>query len=100
MKKDDIEKLLAWLHSDRNLAIEQYQSIYRALVQFFECRGCREPAEMADETVARVIKILPEITERHTGNPERFFYAVARRVYQDRLGRPAASNFSGGNGWS
>jgi hypothetical protein len=100
MTQDDFEKLLAWLHSDRDQAIKEYQSIYRVLVQFFEGRGCREPAVFADETVARVIKLLPEINERHADNPGRFFYGVAHRVFRDRFSRPAASNFSGGDGGS
>jgi hypothetical protein len=88
MTQEAFDRLLAWFHSDRNLAGEKYVVIRRGLAQFFERRGCQEPADLADETIDRVIKKLPEITDQYTGEQVKYFYGVARRVYQEYLRRP------------
>jgi DNA-directed RNA polymerase specialized sigma24 family protein len=88
MTKKAFDTLLAWLHSDRNLAGEKYEIIRRGLAQFFERRGCNEPADLADETIDRVIKKLPKIADQYTGEQTKYFYGVARRIYLEYLRRP------------
>jgi hypothetical protein len=88
MIQEGFDRLLAWLHSDRNLAGEKYVIIRRGLAQFFERRGCIEPDELADEAIDRVIKKLPEIADQYTGEQAKYFYGVARHVYQECLSRP------------
>ncbi len=88
MTQEAFDRLLAWFHSDRNLAGEKYVVIRRGLAQFFERRGCHEPADLADETIDRVTKKLPEITDQYTGEQVKYFYGVARHVYQEYLRRP------------
>jgi hypothetical protein len=88
MTQEAFDRLLAWFHSDRNLAGEKYEVIRRGLTQFFGRRGCLEPAELADKTIDRVIKKLPEIYDQYTGEQAKYFYGVAHRIYQEYLRRP------------
>jgi hypothetical protein len=86
--QEAFDRLLAWFHSDRSLAGEKYEVIRRGLTQFFGRRGCLEPTELADETIDRVIKKLPEIYDQYAGEQAKYFYGVAHRVYQEYLKRP------------
>jgi DNA-directed RNA polymerase specialized sigma24 family protein len=88
MTQEAFDRLLAWLHPDHNLAGEKYEVIRSGLVQFFERRGCHEPADLADETIDRVIKKLSEIAGHYTGEQAKYFYGVARHIYQEYLRRP------------
>jgi hypothetical protein len=88
MTQEAFDRLLAWLHSDRNLAGEKYEVIRRGLTQFFGRRGCLEPADLADKTIDRVIRKLPEIYDQYTGEQAKYFYGVARNIYQEYLKRP------------
>jgi DNA-directed RNA polymerase specialized sigma24 family protein len=88
MTQEAFDRLLAWLHPDRNLAGEKYEIIRGGLTQFFERRGCLEPADLADKTIDRVIKKLPEIYDQYTGEQAKYFYGVAHRIYQEYLRRP------------
>src|SRR5262245_11895033 len=86
--QEAFDRLLAWFHPDRNRAGEKYEVIRRGLTQFFERRGCLESADLADETINRVIKKLPEIYNQYTGEQAKYFYGVAHRIYQEYLRRP------------
>jgi hypothetical protein len=88
MTQEAFDRLLAWFHSDRSLAGEKYEVIRRGLIQFFGRRGCLEPAELADETIDRVIKKLPEIYDQYTGEQAKYFYGVAHRIYQEYGRKP------------
>jgi hypothetical protein len=86
--QEAFDRLLAWLHPDRNLAGEKYEVIRRGLTQFFERRGCLEPADLADKTIDRVIKKLPEIYDQYTGEQAKYFYGAARHINQEYFSRP------------
>jgi DNA-directed RNA polymerase specialized sigma24 family protein len=88
MTQEAFDRLLAWFHPDRNAAGEKYEVIRRGLTQFFERRGCLESADLADETIDRVINKLPEIYDQYTGEQAKYFYGVAHRIYQECLRRP------------
>jgi len=88
MTQEAFDRLLAWFHPDRNMAGEKYEVIRRGLTQFFERRGCLESADLADETIDRVINKLPEIYDQYTGEQAKYFYGVAHRIYQECLRRP------------
>jgi hypothetical protein len=85
MKQDTFDRFLAWLHPDRNLAGEKYEVIRHGLTQFFERRGSLEAEVLADKTIDRVIKKLPEIADSYTGEQAKYFYGVARHVYQESI---------------
>jgi DNA-directed RNA polymerase specialized sigma24 family protein len=88
MTQKAFDRLLVWLDSDPDLAGEKYLVIRRGLAQFFERRGCNELDDLADKTIDRVIKKLPEIADKYTGEQAKYFYGVARHVYQEYLRRP------------
>jgi DNA-directed RNA polymerase specialized sigma24 family protein len=88
MTQEAFDRLLAWFHPDRYLAGEKYEVIRRGLVQFFEHRGCLEPTDLADETIDRVIKKLPEIADKYSGEQAKYFYGVAHYIYQESLRKP------------
>src|SRR5262245_45931409 len=88
MIQETFDRFLTWLHPDRNLAGEKYEVIRRGLVQFFERRGRLEAEALADETINRVIKKLPDIADHYTGEQSKYFYGVARYVYQESLRKP------------
>jgi len=85
--QEAFEKLLAWLHSDRDKAVEKYQRIYFRLVRVFAARGCFDAEELADETVNVVASKIDELRATYHGDPALFFYGVAKKIYQERMKR-------------
>ncbi len=85
LTQDAFDKLLAWLSPDRERAGERYGEIYSNLIKGFERHGCQVPEELADETINRVAKKLPEIESQYVGDPARYFYGVAHNVHREHL---------------
>lgn len=80
--------MLAWLDSDRELAGQKYEEIRSGLIKIFVCQGCADPEGLADETINRVIRKVPEIALRYVGNPALYFSCVARYIlleYKSRM---------------
>lgn len=76
--------LLAWLDPDRDKAGAVYETVRGTLIQIFTWRGCRAAEDLADRTVDRVIKKLPElIVKGYEGDKKRYFYAVARYIARE-----------------
>jgi len=74
------DHLLAWLNPDREAAGRRYEEIRRRLVKFFICRGCSYPEDLADETINRVARKVPEVAPTYGGDPARYFCGVAHNV--------------------
>jgi len=74
------ETLLGWLDRDRDLAGEKYETIRSGLVRIFVSKGFSDAEHLADETIDRVIKRLPDIIDTYEGPPVRYFHGVARNV--------------------
>ncbi len=87
LTRESFDALLAWLDSDREVAGQQYEAIRRRLIKLFTCRGCYEPEDLADETINRVIKKLPEIEKEFAGDKIRYFYGVANKVHLEYIRR-------------
>lgn len=91
--QESFDKLLGWLHADRELAAQKYEDIRRRLITIFMCRGCGEPEDLADETFDRVTRKVCEVSERYVGDPALYFYGVAHNVHleyvRSRFSRPA-----------
>jgi DNA-directed RNA polymerase specialized sigma24 family protein len=81
ISQDAFDKFLRWLDPDREQAGSKYESIRRKLIKLFVCRGCQAGEELADETINRVIRKVPEIAASYTGNPAAYFCGVARNVH-------------------
>lgn len=78
------EKLLAWLDSDRDKAVQKYQQIYSRLVRIFAGKGCFDAEDLADETVNVVASKIDWLRETFRGDPALFFYGVAKKIHQER----------------
>jgi DNA-directed RNA polymerase specialized sigma24 family protein len=78
-----LDSLLAWLDPDRDNAGAKYEAIRTRLIKIFNCRGCPEAEDLADETINRVISKLSEVADGYQGDPALFFYGVAKRVHQE-----------------
>ena len=83
--QEAFEKLLAWLDPDREKAAEKYHKIYLRLVRIFAAKGCAEAEDLADETVNVVAQKIDWLIENYVGDPALWFYAVAKKIYQERL---------------
>ena len=78
-------KFLNWLNATPDQAGEKYEDIRRRLIKIFVCRGCDCPEDLADETINRVIRKVPEIAENYVGDPALYFCGVARYVHHEYL---------------
>jgi DNA-directed RNA polymerase specialized sigma24 family protein len=81
LTKEEFDRLLHWLDLDRDRAAQRYEQIRSGLIKVFLCRGAVDPEELADETINRVARKVPEIAETYVGDPELYFYGVAKMVY-------------------
>lgn len=84
------DALLSWLDADRERAGDKYEQIRSRLVKGFEKHGCRESEDLADDTINRVAKKLPQIRATYEGEQARYFFGVAHNVHMEYLRRPAA----------
>lgn len=76
-----LDGLLTWLDPDREQAGRKYEHIRKSLVKIFAWRGCAEAEDLADETINRVARKVPEIASTYQGNPALYFYGVGRRLF-------------------
>jgi RNA polymerase sigma factor (sigma-70 family) len=90
VNQDEFDKLLSWLDIDRDCAGEKYEVIRRGLIKIFVRRGCPTAEELADETIERVCQKLSRIVDNYIGDPEPYFYGVARNIYLEYLKRKTA----------
>lgn len=82
------DRLLAWLDPDREQAGRKYEEIRSTLIKGFTKHACNAPEDLADETINRVARKLPEIEPTYVGAPAPYFYAVAFNIYRESLRRP------------
>jgi len=85
LTQESFDRLLLWLHAEREVAGRKYEDIRRRLIRFFTCRGCHEAEDLADETINRVARKLEEIAETYSGDPALYFYGVAQKVHLEHL---------------
>ncbi len=90
LDQESFDRLLAWLDSDREQAGRRYEEIRFELIKFFVRKGSSIAEELADETITRVARKVPEIASTYTGDPMRYFMGVARKVFLESIKkRPA-----------
>lgn len=82
LSEEAFDKLLEYLHRDRECAGHEYESIRRKLIKFFESRGCFSPVEFADETINRVAYNIQRGRQIWT-DPPRYFLGVARNLLKE-----------------
>jgi len=88
--QEAFDQFLAWLCPDHKESGHRYEQIRNRLIRVFTCRGCDCPEDLADETINRVTIKARDIAGSYTGEPQRYFYGVARRVFLEykRTRRP------------
>lgn len=74
------ERLLYWLGPDPETAGLKYESIRGRLITMFRAKHCVCAEDLADTTFERVALKLAALTD-FTGDPARYFYGVAKKVY-------------------
>lgn len=84
-KQEAFDKLLCWLNPDRDKAGEKYQKIRERLIKIFASRGCFDAEDLADDTINIVTSKIDDLIEHYEGEPALYFYAVAKRLYLERM---------------
>jgi len=83
--QEAFDSLLNWLDPDRERAGQKYETIRLKLIKLFSCRGCCDAAELADESINRVMAKVEELAKTYNGEPALYFYGVAHKVYLEYL---------------
>lgn len=83
LTEEGFNNLLVWLHEDREEAGKIYEEIRSKLMRGFKSHGCMVAEDLADETINRVARRLPEIVDTYVGDPRRYFFGVAYKVLQE-----------------
>ncbi|HKP13407.1 MAG TPA: hypothetical protein VJZ91_14905, partial [Blastocatellia bacterium] len=81
LTEEAFDKFLFWLDPDREEAGRKYEAIRRRLIVVLNCRGCAEAEDLADETINRVIRRAPQISDTYQGEPVPYFITVANHLY-------------------
>jgi RNA polymerase sigma factor (sigma-70 family) len=85
INQENFDILLSWLDRNRENAGQKYEKIRRRLIRIFHGRGCFEAEELADETINRVTRKLPQVAADYVGEPTHYFYAVANKIHLEWL---------------
>ena len=89
LTQESFDNLLAWLDPNRESAGKIYEDIHSMLMKSFRAHGCTAAEDLADETINRVARKLPEIVDTYVGDPARYFYRVGHYVHLEYLrGQP------------
>lgn len=75
------ERFLGWLGPDPETAGEKYEVIRGRLIMMFRARQCVFAEDLADATFERVARKLTQLSTEFTGDPVRYFYGVAKKIY-------------------
>ncbi len=85
LTQEEFDRLLAWLHSDREEAAQKYEVIRRRVRKTIAARGCPMGVEIFDEAVYRIARKLPDLLVDYEGDPALYFYGVANLVHLEYL---------------
>jgi DNA-directed RNA polymerase specialized sigma24 family protein len=83
--QEQFDELLHWLNPDREKAAAHYEWIRKRLIKIFVSRGSHIPEELADNTINRVARKLPEIRDTYVGEPAHYFSGVASYIWRESL---------------
>ena len=75
------ERFLGWLGPDPETAGQKYEVIRGRLIMMFRARRCVFAEDLADATFERVARKLTQLTTEFSGDPARYFYGVAKKIY-------------------
>lgn len=83
LNRENFEMLLAWLGPDRESGGVKYEAIRERLLHIFTWNGCKNPTDWADRTISTVMKKLPDLVNKYSGDPARYFYGVANKLIHE-----------------
>lgn len=86
--QEPFDLLLAWLDPNRETAGRKYKVIHHGLVRIFVSRGFADAEGLADETINRVVALMPKVKDEPAGERAPFFYKVARYIMLEARRRP------------
>jgi RNA polymerase sigma factor (sigma-70 family) len=89
LTQNSFDQLLMWLDADREQAARKYEDIRHSLIKILVWNGCYEAEDLADETIDRVTRRVPELIDSYEGDPKSYFYAVAKRLLKEWYRRQA-----------
>ena len=92
--KEQFEGLMAWLGSSTEDPGDKYETIRQSLVKLFVWNRCWDAEDLADETIDRVMRRVPEIAIDYSGDPALYFYGVARMMLKERRRQKTISSES------
>jgi DNA-directed RNA polymerase specialized sigma24 family protein len=78
-------KLFRLLEPDVQTIEARFRRCRLKLVKFFAWRHCDDPDNLADETIARLLKNVHAGQELSADNPYSYVYAIATNVFQEYL---------------
>lgn len=81
LTRESFDLLLEWLSPDREAAARKFEEIRQKLINIFYFRGCSDPESLADETINRVTEKKQHLKTELSGDPAKYFYAVANKIY-------------------
>jgi hypothetical protein len=85
--QEELDKLLAWLDLDRDVAAAKYETIRNGLIRFFMFRECLDSAMLADEVINRVSVRIDKVTEKYS-EPAKCFHGFGTNVYREYFQDP------------
>lgn len=80
----ELDKLLAWLDLDRDVAATKYETIRNGLIRFFLFRDCIDSGMLADEVINRVAVRIDKVIEKFS-EPAKCCHGFACNVYREYL---------------
>ena len=83
ISQEPFDILLSWLDANRDAAGIKYETIRTSLIRIFISHGFDDAEDLADVTINRVTKKIPELIKTYVGEPAAYFYAVARNVIHE-----------------
>lgn len=89
--EEAFNKLLEWLNPDRDQAVERYRRIQFRLIKIFAAKGSVDPETLADETLNAVCLKIDWLIENYSGNPDLYFYGVAKKIFLEQIRKPLPS---------
>lgn len=84
LSSESFERLMNWLHPEREVAGQEYRRIHALLIKHFESHGCAAPHDLADATMDRgAEKLTPERIQNWVGDKARYFFRVAYWILRE-----------------
>ena len=85
LSPESFDRLLNWLHPDREMAGQEYQRIRTRLIAHFQAHGCSDPDELTDATMDRAAKKLTsEKIQSWVGREKaKYFFRVAYWILRE-----------------